>query len=286
MLLKNLAHNLNKNFAKFICSKRPNIIIEKLLNQIKIFLKASDNGNWDFKTNGEQRVLYCLQLASPKLILDVGANTGDWSLMARNLFPECDIHSFEIVPDTFKLLLENTKNDKKIFSNCVGLSNESGKIIINSSSSSSTTATANKIEGLSYHDVYYDKNTECDVITGSDYIKEHNISIVDFLKIDVEGMELKVLEGFGDNLKSIRVIQFEYGIFNISSRDLLIDFFTLLGDHDFLIGKIYPKYVDFFEYHFSREDFGGHNYLAVKSNESALISQFRYGRNLITKHAE
>lgn len=86
-------------------------------------------------------------------------------------------------------------------------------------------------------------------------------------------MDLLVLKGFGDRLNDIRVIQFEYGVFNIQSRALLIDFFNLLNIYGFMIGKIYPNYVDFFEYHYSREDFGGNNYLAVKKSEIKIIKQ-------------
>ena len=85
-------------------------------------------------------------------------------------------------------------------------------------------------------------------------------------------MDLRVLKGFGECLRSVRVIQFEYGVFNISSRDLLIDFFVLLREYGFAIGKIFPNFVDFFDYHFSLEDFGGHNYIAVKESEKNLIS--------------
>ena len=75
----------------------------------------------------------------------------------------------------------------------------------------------------------------------------------------------------GSHLKSIRLIQFEYGIFNISSKDLLIDYFNLLTPLGFKIGKIFPRGVEFFDYHFSREDFRGNNYVAVKEEEKSLI---------------
>ncbi len=47
--------------------------------------------------------------------------------------------------------------------------------------------------------------------TGSDYLLQNGINSVDFLKIDTEGYELNVIKGFGDTIKSVRFIQFEYG---------------------------------------------------------------------------
>jgi FkbM family methyltransferase len=43
------------------------------------------------------------------------------------------------------------------------------------------------------------------------YITENQIQKIDFLKIDVEGYELKVLQGFGDKIELVNYIQFEYG---------------------------------------------------------------------------
>jgi FkbM family methyltransferase len=47
--------------------------------------------------------------------------------------------------------------------------------------------------------------------TGSDYLFQNHINNIDFLKIDTEGLELSVIRGFGDAVKSVRFIQFEYG---------------------------------------------------------------------------
>jgi hypothetical protein len=64
-------------------------------------------------------------------------------------------------------------------------------------------------------------------------------------------------------------------IFNISSRDLLYDLFYYLKNNGFVVGKIYPRYVDFFDYHFEKENFMGNNYLAVSANETVLINELK-----------
>lgn len=57
------------------------------------------------------------------------------------------------------------------------------------------------------------------------YAKEHNISHIDFLKIDVEGFEMEVIKGAGELLHNIDYVQFEYGgdykKANLSIRDVL-----------------------------------------------------------------
>ena len=48
---------------------------------------------------------------------------------------------------------------------------------------------------------------------------------IDFVKIDVEGHELEVLEGFGNLIKITKLIQFEFGGCNIDTRT----FFKIFG---------------------------------------------------------
>jgi hypothetical protein len=125
----------------------------------------------------------------------------------------------------------------------------------------------------------YSRTLSCRVKTAREYVRQQKIDRVDFVKIDVEGMDLKVIKGFGDALQQVRALQFEYGVFNIASHDLLLDFCKYLGDRGFAVGKIYPRWVDFFEYGFPRENFYGSNYVAVRREEEAFLRRLStYGR--------
>lgn len=245
--------------------------MEAIYGELAAFLKDLDNSNWDMDKNGEKRVLRCLEIIDPKCVLDVGANVGEWSTLVSHMYSTCEIHSFEIVPSTYEKLVNNTKFNDLIITNNYGLSDATGNLVMNLSETDSTVATACPIQGSQYHRDFYTAEIKCEVSTGSMYLNSSSISSIDFLKIDVEGMDFRVLKGFGDKLEVAKVIQFEYGIFNISSHDLLADFFTLLEAKGFLVGKIYPCRVKFFEYHFENEDFGGHNYLAVRKDQKNLI---------------
>ena len=90
-------------------------------------------------------------------------------------------------------------------------------------------------------------------------------------------MDLKVIRGFGDTLNRVRALQFEYGVFNIASRDLLADFYRYLTFHGFVVGKVFPSSVLFSDFSFDMENFHGSNYLAVKSDESDLIAALSPG---------
>jgi FkbM family methyltransferase len=276
-LLKSFIYRSSVSFGTFLCRHRRNSFVSKIINQITLLLRAAGNLNFDIRTNGEERALKSIASIQPMTVFDVGANVGEWAKLAGVKFPGCTVHAFEIVPNTYQKLKAFTSEDKNIIINDVGLSDIRAQITIHVSNQASSIATANKISSMQFHRDFYDAQVLCQAITGLEYLEMKSIKKIDLLKIDVEGMELKVLSGFGNALADVRVIQFEYGIFNISSRALLIDFFELLGKFDFVIGKIYPNFVEFFEYHFSYEDFGGHNYIAVKKSDKELIKMLSTG---------
>ena len=62
--------------------------------------------------------------------------------------------------------------------------------------------------------------------TGSKYCDKNNIDFIDFIKIDAEGSDHLVLNGFMDFLdrKAVRLIQFEYGYANGDAKFLMKDY--------------------------------------------------------------
>ena len=62
--------------------------------------------NHDIRTNGEARVLRCLDPGATTIV-DVGANRGAWALLCHQLVPRADIYCFEIASATRQRLREN-----------------------------------------------------------------------------------------------------------------------------------------------------------------------------------
>ena len=116
------------------------------------------------------------------------------------------------------------------------------------------------------------KSIDCEVTSGDAFCAARGIAAVDFLKVDVEGAEHLVFEGFAGALQErrIRFIQFEYGRVNILTGFLLKNFYELFARHGYVVGKIYPDYVDVREYDLGDEDFLGPNYLACRHDEPLL----------------
>lgn len=243
--------------------------LTKAVDNLLVDLHRSyENVDYDLGTNGERRLLETLSkealLHDPPTLIDVGANRGEWTLAAAHLFPKAVLHSFEIVPDTFHTLRDATKGIASVHCHNVGLSHTAGELEMHVPEHNLTVATA--VGGFTER--FHGLRTNCikaSVITGDEFCASADVRQIDFLKIDVEGYEDKVLAGFQRTLGEgrIKTIQFEYGKVNIETHFLLRDFYYLLQPLGYRIGKIYPNYVDFREYRHEHEDFLGPNYLAV-----------------------
>ena len=111
---------------------------------------------------------------------------------------------------------------------------------------------------------------------GDTVVEQLGLPRIDFMKIDVEGHEVDVLEGFSQTLASEaapRIIQFEYGETYLPGRRTLREVYALLRPRGYIIGRIYPRMVEFKDYELSDDHFRMGNYLAVKRDDK-LVAAF------------
>ena len=178
------------------------------------YLKGYRNFIYKMDKNGERNLLDKLsKLESERFntIFDVGANVGNWSVMAAKIFKQGSIYSFEMCPQTFQELQKNTE---KYNVNCINsaLSDCNNKdFAVNCREGNYT---RNSIDFP--QEEFYEK-FKVPMLTGDSFCANNDIKRINFLKIDVEGHELKVLNGFSNMLRdgNIDIIQFElneYGI--------------------------------------------------------------------------
>jgi len=245
-----------------------NLFSKLLAEGFRSMVRRHENRNYNFQTNGEEVLLKRLSKFGFKTVFDVGGNVGNYSVLLRKYFPNAAIHTFEIIDDNIETIQEKTAGDSNITINSFGLSNENGTIKVKYYGKGSGVS--------SIHDYPHSGDSvwkECEIRKGDDYINEKEIKTIDFLKIDTEGSENLVLEGFIEVLKKgdVRVIQFEYGYVNIISKYLLYDFYQFFNELGYTIGKVYPKRVEFKEYNLKDENFFGPNYVAVKNSEKEII---------------
>ena len=206
-------------------------------------------GGRNFSENGEGKamlyVLDSLKLKYPqgKLVLfDVGANVGGYSKELVKVFGgNGSIYAFEPSFSTYATLIDNTKSYANITCHNLGLSNKTASMTLFSNEEGSGIASVYK-RRLDHFNIDMTISHECHFTTADEFCNENNVERIHFLKMDVEGHELSVLEGAKKLLDNHKIdyIQFEFGGCNIDSRTFFQDFWYLLSDR-YNIYKIVPR---------------------------------------------
>lgn len=212
-------------------------------------------------TSGELEVLRYLskRLANgkkPLVLFDAGANVGEYTLEMRRRFgPEAVIHSFEPAQATFDLLSKHTASQPNIHCHHFGLGQEETALELFYDAPGSSIASL--YTQRPDHDIKTNLRETVQIRTIDAFCGENNIERIDFLKIDVEGFELQVLQGAKSMIErdAIAFIQFEFGPKHVDSRTFFRDFHQLLNpkyrlsrvveDGLFPI-KIYTEYHELF----------------------------------------
>lgn len=150
-------------------------------------------------------------------IFDVGANVGQTALSFSSRLNDSKIFSFEPVSMTFEKLNKNTHalNNVKCFNIALGSNNEEISIKIHNDSKSVLNSLKNEAMNID------GKLEKIKVVTGDTFCKEKNIESIDLLKIDTEGYELEVLNGFKKMIEDgkIKAIYCEVGFSNQNKRN-------------------------------------------------------------------
>lgn len=175
----------------------------------------------------------------PTIVLDIGANDGDYTAAILKLAPHSSIHAFEPSPAIATFLTARFQNDERVAVHQFGLSNHIGKVQLYSNNFAGKMSSLVK-RNLSHLNVQFDLIEEITVTTLRDWCASAGVK-PHVLKIDVEGFEFQVLEGAGDMLSFVKVIQFEFGGTNVDSRVFFRDFWDILTKAEFEIFRLTPK---------------------------------------------
>jgi FkbM family methyltransferase len=223
---------------------------------------ASYNRNYalqEFRDHGETWMQHRFA-GKFKTIFDVGANIGEWTNMTRSYHPNADIHMFEIVPHTYRRLLDNIEIDNKMYPNSFGLLDQAGPVPMRHKTTYDTLSTI-------VTDVRLDDSVPITglAFTGDQYVQSRCIDRIDYLKIDTEGAEGKVFRGFYDTFKKgkVGIVQFEYSFICVLTKWMLIDSYKFFEPLGFKLGRLGLDHIEFHEYTLIDEDFKGPEYIAV-----------------------
>lgn len=134
--------------------------------------------------------------------IDAGANIGLYTLAMSSLASDGRVHAFEPSPTAFGHLQENLQVNRvtNVDASPCALGDRTGTVQFHDFSFFSAGSFAADDTSLLTSESYGSSVSETPVTTIDSVVAEHGLPRVDFLKIDVEGAELSVLDGAADML--------------------------------------------------------------------------------------
>jgi FkbM family methyltransferase len=165
------------------------------------------------------------------LVLDIGANIGFHTLYFADLVgKEGKVIAFEPIPSTFSELFENTQlnNFDNIELKNIALGNETKQLSVHIDIDSNNPGANN---------LFINGNTKIDCKQGDNVLGDLK---VDFIKIDVEGYELYVLQGLSKLIENHKPkIVFEYDKnYQLKNNDNALAIFDFLNQFNYSFFEI------------------------------------------------
>lgn len=218
-------------------------------------------------TDGETSLAHYI-LKDKDIVFDIGANKGDWSRMALEANSTIRLFSFEPIPEIYNMLKNSLEHLKNVEFFNFAFSDQQGKSDFYYFSG----PIGNSIlSGLFDRQILRQWIGQPDLITVKLETLDHfcaimNISTIDFLKIDTEGAEWKVLNGAKELMRShkIKSLQFEYGGTYPDAKITLKQVMQFLTENRYLIFKIVPSGLQLIsQWQPSLENYEYSNYFAI-----------------------
>lgn len=179
------------------------------INGYKMILDLRDAGDMSiFKGQYEQFTTKIIEnlLKSNDVVIDIGAFVGYFTLLMAKLVKNGMVYSFEPTPETYKKLEKNIKINK--FKNILLFN----KAVFDKLG----TATLNFMkDNNSGNTLFSSKESMSEIVVETFNLDSLNLENVNFIKIDAEGAEFKILKG------ATRLIE------NSLNLKMIIEFFPL-----------------------------------------------------------
>lgn len=252
---------------------RGSAVVRKLMWRLgrKMYTFARGDGQNDPRTNGEYWLLGQVLKAStgPRVLLDIGANKGDWTAQALALAQsatELHVHAFEPSRATRSMLTVRFEGRIAVTVQPYALSEAVGEAKFYSNEDGAGTNSLSSMSGS--------KEEIVKLITVDHFIRQSGIASVLMAKIDTEGFDLLVLTGAEKALSEglIELVQFEYNWRWLLNHASLRDVFSLILNKPYRLGKLVGETIEFYEkWHFELDRYFENNYVLVRRDSELCL---------------
>ncbi len=202
----------------------------------------------EYPKKSERRQMQIVKTKNIDMILDVGANTGQYGLHLRRLGYTGEIISFEPMKKAFNELEKKAAKDSKWSAMAYALGDEDGSSIINISENSYSSSI---LEMLPTHE---DSAPDSKYVAQEEIVIKKLDSIFDsicnngsniMLKVDTQGFEKSVLDGALNVLDKISVVELEMSLVPLYENNTLylemIQFMTSKGFDLHMIDDVFSN---------------------------------------------
>jgi FkbM family methyltransferase len=175
-------------------------------------------------------------------VLDIGANTGQFTKTISSLLPTANIYSFEPLPDCFEKLQEFASKHSNIKAFNTGIGDRSGLMCFekNAFSASSSFLKMTNTHNEAFPFTKKSSTVEVKISKLDDVCENLALGSSLFIKIDVQGYEDKVLKGGEKTVKKSKLVIVETSFLPLyESQPLFDDIYNIFRDWGFTcIGMI------------------------------------------------
>ena len=199
------------------------------------------------------------------VLFDAGANVGGYTQNAiLALGDRLRAHCFEPSLATYRELERNLHRQPNVRLLPFGLTDIECTATLHSHAGGSKEASLVKRD-MSHWGIAQSQTETVRLRRLDEYCREAGVDRIDLLKLDIEGHELKALQGAARMLEQgrIRHIQFEFGAPDIESRTFFKDLYYLLNPNYRLNRIVYRGLAPITSYSEFHENFVTTNFLAV-----------------------
>lgn len=145
----------------------------------------------------------------PKIILDIGSRDLEQSIEFYSVYPKSKIFAFEPNPEQFNICLEKSKQFSNItvFQNAVSLHNETLDFYVTPGNiGASSLLEPIDIPFSTSHQII---KIKVQSIKLKDWLEQNNISEIDIMWLDTQGLELEVLKSLEEKITKVKFIHCE-----------------------------------------------------------------------------
>ena len=177
-------------------------------------------GGVDFNRNGEMRELLKIIKSSGAgefNVLDVGANGGHWARSALSLDGRVRCFCFEPIRPFFERI---ERSDPRLRAFNVGLGERDETLFAYQSGGGGSLIEEKQSKGKE------NARHSVEIKNGDEFVSSLGLGDVGFVKVDVDGTEIRVLRGLAGTIGKFQpAVQFEFGYYNYLAGDSFYKYF-------------------------------------------------------------